>query len=161
VHEGEKRGHLGRRTTNPYFEDHKFPEPTTCPRCGLIYHNGRWQTGELASDSDAHRSPCPACKREMDRYPGGIVHLSGGYFEAHREEILNTARNQADLAGRSRPLQRIMWVEENDDGVEIATTNSHLAVRIGKAVESACKGQLDVKRADEDQLARVYWQRDE
>jgi hypothetical protein len=162
VREGEKRGPIGRRTTNPYFEDHKYPEPTHCPRCGLIYHNGRWQVGEAEESPDLHRSPCPACRREVDRYPAGLVTLRGEYFRAHHEEILNIARNQATAAARNRPLQRIMWIEEDSEhgSTEIATTNSHLAVRIGKAISGACKGHLDVKRASEDQLARVYWERD-
>jgi hypothetical protein len=126
----------------------------------LIYHNGRWQDGELDATAPPQRNHCPACRRELDRYPAGLVHLRGEYFEAHREEILNIARNQAALAARSRPLQRVMWMEGNEDGMEIATTNSHLAVRIGKSIERACKGRLDVRRADEDQLARVYWERD-
>lgn len=161
MHEGEKRGPVGRRSTNPYFEDHKYPEPTECPRCGLIYHNGRWQVGEVDKAASVHRNPCPACRREIDRYPGGLIYLRGSYLKAHREEILNIARNQADAAARSRPLQRIMWVEDENGNVEIATTDRHLAVRIGKAVLGACNGQLEVKRADEDQLARVYWERDE
>ncbi|UCF10845.1 MAG: ATPase [Candidatus Bipolaricaulota bacterium] len=161
MREGEKRGPIGRRTTNPYFEDHKYPEPTECPRCHLVYRNGRWQTGEIAVDENAQRSPCPACRREADRYPGGLVTLRGEYLRDHHQEILNIARNQATAAARSRPLQRIMWIEDDpaEGTTEIATTNSHLAVRIGKAIVGACKGQLDVKRASEDQLARVYWER--
>lgn len=89
------------------------------------------------------------------------MRLRGAYLDSHREEILNIARNQATLASKSRPLQRVMWIDTVDEAVEIATTNSHLAVRIGKAIESACSGRMEVKRGDEDQLARVYWERDD
>lgn len=43
----------------------------------------------------------------------------------------------------------------------MAVTNSHLALRIGKAVESACKGDLTIKRGGEDPLVRVYWERED
>jgi hypothetical protein len=160
--EGEKRGRIGGASTNPYHEGRKYPEPTTCPRCHLVYRHGRWQAGDDEdSDNKGNESHCPACRREIDRLPGGLLYLSGYYFGAHKEEILNIAHNQASSAAAQRPLQRIMWIEEENGNAEIATTNGHLALRIGKAVESACKGSLDIKHAHGDQLVRVYWQREE
>ena len=160
--EGEKRGRIGGRSSNPYHEDRKFPEPTVCPRCDLVYRNGRWQqrSGPNAGES-THNSHCPACRREIDRLPAGLLFLSGKYLARHRDEIFNIAKNQASSAAAHRPLQRIMWIEESKDTTELATTNSHLALRIGKAIESACKASLTIKHADDTQLVRVYWQRDE
>jgi len=159
--EGEKRGRLGNGSSNPYFEGRKFTEPTFCPRCGLVYRNGRWQTDtDFDRTSSTSTSHCPACRREMDGIPGGLVMLRGSYFAAHREEILNIVKNQAATAGAHRPLQRIMSTTPVDGGVEIATTNGHLAQRIGKAVESACKGSLSIKHGDGDSLMRLYWERD-
>jgi len=160
--EGEKRGRLGGGSANPYYEDRKYPEPTVCPRCSLVYRNGRWQTGKLDRDGrEANRSHCPACRREIDRIPGGVIRLSGGYLAAHSEEILRIVRNQAASAAENRPLQRIMWIEEEEDTTEIATTSGHLAARIGRAIAAACKGTLSIKRGHEDQLTRVYWKRED
>jgi len=159
--EGEKRGRIGGGSTNPYHENRKYPEPTVCPRCRLTYRNGSWREGqEDAGDRPAHESHCPACRREIDLLPAGLLYLSGGYLGDHRDEILSIARNQASSAAAHRPLQRIMWIEQNGEATEIATTNGHLALRIGKAIESACKGSLDIKHAPEDQLVRVYWKRE-
>jgi len=158
--EGEKRGRIGGKSPNPYHEDRKYPEPTECPRCHLIYRNGRWQHGnETNGTHSAHSSHCPACKREIDRLPAGLLYLSGSYLDQHREEILNIASNQSQSAALQRPLQRIMWIEKGTDNTEIATTDSHLAMRIGKAIESACKGDLTIKHAHDAQLVRVYWER--
>jgi hypothetical protein len=160
--EGEKRGRIGGRSSNPYHENRKFTEPTVCPRCGLVYRNGRWQNGSPPEAAEsAHSSHCPACRRELDRLPAGLLFLAGEYLVRHRDEILSIARNQASSAASHRPLQRIMWIEENKGATEIATTASHLALRIGKAIEGACKGSLTIKHADDTQLVRVYWQRDE
>ena len=158
--EGEKRGRLGDGSSNPYHEDRKYPEPTLCPRCQLVFRHGRWQTaGDVEAPSGTHTSHCPACRREMDGIPSGLVFLRGTYLEAHREEILSIARNQAVAAAAKRPLQRIMSIADVEGGVQIATTNSHLAQRIGKAIESACKGTLSIKHADDAQLVRLYWER--
>jgi len=157
--EGEKRGRLGGKSANPYHEDKKYPEPTQCPRCHLVYRSGRWQQPEESSDGVRHASHCPACRREIDRLPAGLLYLSGSYLEQHRQEILNIASNQSESAAAQRPLQRIMWIDETDGTTEIATTDSHLAMRIGKAIADACKGDLTIKHASDAQLVRVYWQR--
>lgn len=164
--EREKRGRIGGKSPNPYHEDKKYPEPTKCPRCHLVYRNGRWQ---LKEESKEETSPsqqsssnhCPACRREIDRLPAGLLYLSGPYLEEHREEILNIISNQFTSATAQRPLQRIMWIERTEDATEIATTSSHLAQRIGKAIEDACKGTLIIKHADDAQLVRLYWARSE
>jgi len=161
MREGERRGQVGKESVNPYYEGQKYPEPTVCPRCGLVYHDGRWQRAEGQPPPEANKSLCPACRRVADRNPAGFVYLSGGYLSAHREEILNLVQNQADAAAETRPLQRIMWIQDRDGGVEIATTNPHLATRIAKAVESACKGSLTIKQAPDEPLVRCYWERDD
>ena len=161
--EGEKRGRIGGKSPNPYHESKKYPEPTECPRCHLIYRNGRWQQAEATNENTVllktDSSHCPACRREIDRLPAGLLYLSGSYLEKHREEILNIANNQSHSAALHRPLQRIMWIEREADKTEIATTDSHLAMRIGKAIEDACKGNLIIKHAHDAQLVRVYWER--
>ena len=107
--EGEKRGRIGGGSTNPYHEERKYSEPTICPRCKLIYKHARWQVGEIEpGQASANESHCPACRREMDKLPGGLLFLSGPFLGAHRQEILNIAHNQATSAAAQRPLQRIM-----------------------------------------------------
>lgn len=158
--EREKRGRIGGKSPNPYHEDKKYPEPTECPRCHLVYRNGRWQQQDEESRvPDAHSSHCPACKREMGKLPAGLLYLSGDYLDKHREEILNIINNQAQSAAAQRPLQRVMWIEQGSENTEVATTDSHLAQRIGKAIEAACKGTLTIKHAHDAQLVRVYWER--
>ena len=159
--QGEKRGRIGDGSTNPYHESRKYTEPTVCPRCGLVYRGGRWQTLEPpSSDQAPHESHCPACRREIDRLPAGLVYLKGGYLDLHRQEILRIAQNQATAAAEHRPLQRIMWIEDSGESTEIATTNNHLALRIAKAIEGACKGSLTIKHAPDDHLVRAYWERE-
>ncbi len=158
--EGEKRGRIGGKSSNPYYEDKKYPEPTQCPRCHLTYRSGRWRhLDDTNGKIRAQSSHCPACRRELDRLPAGLLYLSGAYLDQHREEILNIATNQSQAASALRPLQRIMWIEQTGDNTEIATTNSHLAMRIGKAIADACKGDLTIKHAPDAQLVRVYWER--
>ena len=157
----EQRGNVGHESKNPYSVDKKFSEPTYCPNCELVYHEGRWVDDSLPKDDNANEELCPACRRERDRVPEGLIYLQGSYLEDHKDEILNIAKNNEEKARTTRPLQRIMWVDEDGDSVEIATTSEHLARRIGKAINSAHKGELDIKSAKEDRLVRLYWERAE
>jgi hypothetical protein len=142
-----------------YYEMRKYPEPTVCHSCGLVYQKGHWANSRSALPN-ANQEKCPACRRVDERNPGGIVFLSGNYLFAHSAEILNVAKNQEKLAREHRPLQRIMWTKNDSDALEIAVTNFHLARRIGEAVHHAHKGELEVKYSEGDRFARVYWKRE-
>ncbi len=159
-----RQGNLGDDSKSPYHEKRKYPEPTICTNCALVYHKGRWSQADPDTPpaGDPHRERCPACRRISDGEPGGLVFLSGGYLrDKHKlSEILNVVKNQEQQARADRPLQRVMWVERGDGEVEIATTNVHLAQRIGKAVHNAHSGDLEIKYADGSRFARVYWKRD-
>jgi hypothetical protein len=135
----------------------KTPEPTRCPDCGAVYHRGRWSWGgEVAA---AHEARCPACHRIRDRFPAGYVTLQGSFFADHRDEILQRVRNSEETERRSHPLERLMGVEDSDDGVLVTTTGTHLARRIGDALYDAYKGELDYHYNKEENLLRVAWRR--
>lgn len=154
-----RRGRVGWESENPYYEGRKHQEPTVCERCGLVYRDGHWQWGDEVPP-DAARTICPACRREIDRYPGGYVHLRGAYWRAHWQEILNLVKNQEEEASRTRPLQRILWIEPQGEEMEIATTTAHLARRIGKAIQSAHKGDLSIHQPEGEPLVRLVWRRE-
>jgi len=153
-----RRGNIGAESKDQYYERRKYPEPTICPNCGLIYRQGHW-TESSEKPAKANRELCPACRREKDHYPAGMVYIAGSYLTAKKEEIMNIARNCEKLAKAHRPLQRIMWVKKNNNSVEIATTSEHLARRIGQAINDAHGGELAIKYVQGDKFVRVYWQR--
>lgn len=148
---------LRERIHDPYKSKSKLPEPTVCPDCGAIYHNGRWQWGDRPAS--AHETPCPACHRIRDRVPAGYLTLSGEFFAAHREEILNLIRNAEAKAKQEHPIERIMACEEQEEGVLVTFTDAHLARGAGEAICHAFKGELEFHYADEDVTLRVNWKR--
>jgi NMD protein affecting ribosome stability and mRNA decay len=86
---------------------------------------------------------------------------NGEFLKKHREEILNRIKNIVDEVMSQRPLQRILWLEEKEDGsIEIATTSEHLARHLGEAINSAFKGEFDFKYNEGEKLVRVFWHRD-
>jgi NMD protein affecting ribosome stability and mRNA decay len=140
-----------------YKTRHKLPEPTVCPQCAAVYQQGRWRWA--AAPPGANEEICPACHRIADKYPGGTVALSGEFFEQHREELLNLARNEEERAKAEHPLQRIIAIEESGDGALITTTDQHLARGIGAALQHACRGELDYHYVEESKVLSVTWKR--
>ena len=94
-----------------------------------------------------------------DRFPAGYVVLKGDFLAGHRDEVLQLARHHEAKERAEHPLERIMAIEEVEGGVQITTTDTHLARDIGEAVHSAYKGNLEYHYNKEQNLLRVHWAR--
>jgi len=149
---------------NPYIPEFHYKDDTVCTRCGAVYHNQHWTRDDkrrdlLMSAGVAHEIVCPGCKIVEERNPQGVVTLSGDYWPAHRNDILNLIHNEEARGIQTNPLERIIDTREEDGALVIETTNENLAQRIGRSVNKAHKGTLEYKWPDGDHLVRVYWER--
>ncbi len=142
---------------DPYEEIGKLSEPAACSNCGAVYHEGRWQW--IASPSDAYQTRCPACKRIHQKMPAGYVTIHGSFAHDHRDEMLSLIHHLETREKSEHPLKRIMWIEYQEDGLTITTTDIHLAQGIGKALHRAYKGELDCQFNDAEYQIRVSWRR--
>jgi len=113
----------------------------------------------MARPAKAREGLCPACRRTRDKYPAGFLTLKGQFFREHREEILNLARHEEQKANVEHPLQRIMAIEDQEDGILLTTTDTHLARGIGEAVHRAYQGELDFRYVEESSMLQVSWTR--
>lgn len=145
------------RVHDSYKSRGKLPEPSVCPKCGAVFQEGRWQWA--AKPAGAHEEMCPACHRIHDDYPAGFVTLGGDFFKTHRDEILHLVHNAAEREKSEHPLERIMSIEDHDDGVVVTTTSLHLARHLGDAVHHAHQGELEYHYNEGENLLRVKWAR--
>lgn len=150
----------GTHVIDTYKLRQKLPEPTLCPQCAAVWHEGRWQWMDpLLRPRGAHEELCTACHRINDQYPAGAVTLKGGPVRRHRDEFVRLARNQEEAEKAEHPLNRIMAItEDNAETLTITTTDIHLPRRIGEAVERAFHGRLELKYDEEYYFIRVEWQ---
>jgi NMD protein affecting ribosome stability and mRNA decay len=147
------------RVHDPYKTRLKLPEPSVCPRCGAVFHQGRWQWAPRPDG--AHEHVCQACHRIDDRYPAGEVTIGGGFFAAHEDEIVHLVRHQEEQEKAAHPLHRIMDTERRDGSLVVRTTDIHLPRRIGEALRHAYHGKLDYHYEEETYFIRVRWCRDD
>ena len=103
---------------------------------------------------------CQACHRTNEKFPAGIVTLSGAFLATKRPEILQLARHQEAVEKKEHPMNRIMDVEEGPDRIVISTTDIHLPRRIGETLKRAFRGQLDLAYEEDGYFVRVGWHRD-
>lgn len=147
------------RVADPYMRRAKPVQPAACPRCRAVLLKGRWQWAKR-TPARAAREVCQACRRIEDDYPAGIMTLRGSYAREHLPEILALARNAEKAESSSRPMHRIMSIEERRDRVVIKTTDIHLPARIGRALVRSFKGDLGLKFDRGAYFVRADWTRE-
>ncbi len=140
-----------------YKNKGKLSEPTLCPECGAVFHAGHWQW--LDKPAKAHETFCPACSRIRDKFPAGYVSLTGDFFVAHEQEIMQLIQNHAAKEKSQHALQRLMDIVKLPVGAVVTTTDIHLARGIGDALHHAYQGELEFHYNPGENLLRVNWTR--
>ena len=145
------------REDDPYRETERPPEPTLCPTCKAVYAEGRWAWSR--KPDEYYEQNCPACQRIHDEFPAGYVMIKGEFIKQHRDEIIALLKSKEDREKAEHPLQRIMAIEDVRDGLQVTTTDSHLARGIGEALHDAYKGDLKLRYSRDENLLRATWKR--
>ena len=136
----------------------KLREPTACPQCGAVFHKGRWTWDERPAH--AHEALCPACRSINENRASGVLTITGSYLLAHRQEILNLARNEEKTAKLEHPLSRIIGIKEEVETMTISTTDTHLTRRICEALNHAHRGKSSLQYSKDEQFVRAEWTHD-
>jgi NMD protein affecting ribosome stability and mRNA decay len=136
----------------------KLNEGTVWPQCGAVYHEGRWRW--LAKGEGVAEELCAACRRINDKFPAGVVTLRGDFVREHKEKMIRLARHQEEAEKQEYPLNRIINIEEDAQGVMINTTDIHLPRRIGEAAKRAFHGEIEENFEEDGYFVRMTWMRE-
>lgn len=154
----EEKGQRNVRSLDVYLSKRGLPEGASCRGCGIVYHNKRWQRESVRGEGNCEVL-CPACQRMEDHNPAGVVTLSGPYLASHRNEILNTIKQQEAKAREKNPIGRIMEITEEKDRITVTTTEDKLAQKLGREVYKSQKGELHYQWSHDQHMVRVAWTR--
>ncbi|MBU0573005.1 MAG: hypothetical protein ABIJ26_00620 [Candidatus Margulisiibacteriota bacterium] len=97
--------------------------------------------------------------RNPDGVRGGLVRISGAFLSDHLEDVLNIVKHEEKLAFERDSNLRVD-INKKNGGVEVETNCDNLAMRIGKAIHHAYKGDHSYKFRDGDRFVEVDWKRD-
>ena len=130
-----------------------------CPGCGAYFSAGRW-SWQREAGSPPESVTCPACRRIAENDAAGNVTLSGGFVQAHREELLQLVRHTEEAERKEHALERLIGISEEDGKVMIGTPGPHLANPIGHALEAAYDGKVHYTYTENETHLDVSWSRD-
>jgi NMD protein affecting ribosome stability and mRNA decay len=159
----DKRGRQ-RTSDNPYVMESGLKEPALCQGCQAIYRHNRWQlepeaVAGVQNDPEVQWVTCPACLKTAEHYAEGFITLRGDYLWRHEEEIRNILSNEAERVMAKNPISRIMHMETTGESLVIETTEQKLAEHLGKTLNRAHKGDLQVAWSGSPRICRVIWER--
>lgn len=98
--------------------------------------------------------------RNPDAELGGVIRVSGKFLLDHEEDVLNLIKHEGKLAEERNPKARVTKIEKVDGGIVIEVSEHNLAMRIGKALTSAYKGEHHYNFREGEKFAEVTWKRD-
>lgn len=160
---GNNEERLG-RDTHEKAQPREQAGTRICLRCGALGMHKHWfadknMAEQVAADPLVHYVVCPGCKRTEDKLYEGEVLLQSPLILENREMVFGTIYHTAAKAFHDNPLSRVAHIQESDDKIRILTTTKTLAVRLGKAIHRALKGDLEIKPSPGEQYVIVKWSR--
>jgi NMD protein affecting ribosome stability and mRNA decay len=136
-----------------YEEKLKLPDPTLCTECGVLYTDGRWVwTG---TEDAVNETVCPACRRIAERNPAGFVTVRGEFYKARMDEVENLVHNAEKAETLQHPMERLVEVTREAEGLLVTTTGVHLARRVGDALSRAYGGDYSIEYLDDEKRVRI------
>jgi NMD protein affecting ribosome stability and mRNA decay len=145
-----------------YLNQKPPSEPARCPVCGNIYAKKRWYRSDQIELDDEKKTvsyTCPGCNKVQDGYYYGELTVTGRFIVDHHEEISHLIQNEVHRAQEDNPLSKLVQVNVDGDELSLRTTNSKLAERIGRKLEQAYAGELEIDKSE--YITRVDWHRDD
>jgi len=159
----DKRGR--KRTSNdPYIAEAGLKEPAVCQKCRALYRHKRWQLDpnaveQLETSPEVQWVICPGCQKVAEHYLEGVVTLRGDYLWDHEEEIRRILHNETERVTAKNPLARIVRMDVTDGELVIETTEQKLAEHLGRTLNRAHRGDLQVDWSGSPRICRVHWER--
>lgn len=86
--------------------------------------------------------------------------MSGSFLSDHRDEIVNLINHEGRLAEEKNPEHRVAKIDRANGGMIVETTDHNLALKIGKALTHAYKGEHEYKFSKGEKFVEVKWRRE-
>ena len=72
----------------------------------------------------------------------------------------NERSERRDEMRAGHPMERIIAIEDQSEGIVVTITSAHVARRIADGLHDAWKGTLDLHYNKQQELFRARWNRD-
>jgi NMD protein affecting ribosome stability and mRNA decay len=114
-----------------------------CKKCKAVKIDNKW----IPSTNLRRKvtfTLCPTCTTEIKQTSNGILMIDGVFFKNNADQSLQLIQSEENKARKENVYSRIVQIQKNIDPVVIKTTNSNLAIQIGRSFKRQFKGELDI-----------------
>lgn len=137
-----------------------------CRKCHAVHQNKRWHFDEslyakLSADKSVEDVTCPGCNAIKLRKIDGILTLRSPFVSEHKDEMLRMLHHEEATECEKNPLSRIAHIEHHEGEIQVQTTTRFLCTRLGRAVERAYQGKLEISHPPYEAFVWVNWSREE
>lgn len=85
--------------------------------------------------------------------------MSGSFLVDHHDEISHLIQNEVYERQQKNPLSKLVEVDVDGGEVEFRTTNRKLAEHLGRSLQKAYQGELEIQTTEH--VIRVKWSRED
>ena len=148
----------------PHHAPAGAPGIAVCTGCQAIWDHKHWvldlpRYKRLVLDKATPHVKCEGCERAERQEYDGEVELTSPLLPPNRQAVRRLIENTEAHIRRHNPIARIASLTEEGDTIRVLTISCFLAERIGKELEKAYGGKLDLQRLDREDFVRVRWSR--
>lgn len=87
---------------------------------------------------------CPDCTQELKQTSHGVVMLDGIFFRQNTTQSMELIKTEEMRARKTNVYARVVQISKGTNPITIKTTNSQLAIQIGKQFKRQFKGDLQI-----------------
>jgi hypothetical protein len=139
-----------------YVHRKKSADAFVCDQCGVVSFGGKWRWGAPPL-ADVHGGLCPACERIRDRYPAGTLTIPASLV-GDREELIGLIGNIERRESAEHPLERVIRIEESEEGATVTTTGIHLARCLASKLSRRFGRKAKLRYPEEQHLLFASWE---
>lgn len=131
----------------PRTEEHEIPKAklglVICEKCDAVYYKKFWHRNlrnykDLKENLPVKFSLCPACEMIKNRQFEGEIIIKNIPIKI-KSDLINLAKTFAARAYQRDPMDRLIAIKENEEGLRITTTENQLAVKLAKKIKETFK----------------------
>ncbi|HTY12915.1 MAG TPA: hypothetical protein VMD02_01870 [Candidatus Omnitrophota bacterium] len=99
-------------------------------------------------------------RQNTQKEAGGLVRIRGAFLKDHENDIVNLVKSESGRSAAHNPEHRVTDISKVDGGIDVTTSESSLAMHIGKSLNLAYKGEHKFTFSHDEKYIEVDWKRD-
>ena len=128
-----------------------------CKKCKSTKLEGKWIPTHHLRGKIIY-TLCPTCSNEVKQVAQGMLLIDGKFFKDNNRQSMLLIQTEEKRARTENVYSRIVQINQERNPILIKTTNSKLAIQIGKQFKRMFRGTLDISQNRNGVMVR--WKQD-